>query len=77
LTPQWLQWLWSHVNYHEVHHKYPYRSHQYLAQAFEASRNRYPDLVVNGYWRSLLNVRKHNYYATQEDVRPFMTMRQS
>jgi fatty acid desaturase len=74
LTPQWLQWLWSHVNYHEVHHKYPYLSHQYLPQAFEASRQQYPYLVVDGYWRSLLNVRKLDYYATQEDVRPFMTM---
>ena len=72
-TPQWLQWLWSHVNYHEVHHKYPYLSHKYLPQAFEASRNQYPYLVVNGYWKSLLNVRKLNYYATQDDVRPFMT----
>jgi fatty acid desaturase len=73
LTPQWLQWLWSHVNFHEVHHKYPYLSHRYLPQAFEASRDRYPYLVVDGYWRSLLNVRKLNYYATQEDVRQYMT----
>ncbi|MBI5889236.1 MAG: fatty acid desaturase [Nitrosomonadales bacterium] len=74
LTPQWLQWLWSHVNYHEVHHKYPYLSHKYLAQAFEASRNQYPYLVVDGYWKSLFNVMKRDYYATQDDVRPFMTM---
>ncbi len=73
LTPQWLQWLWSHVNYHEVHHKYPYLSHKYLPQAFEASREQYPYLVVDGYWRSLLNVRKQDYYAAQEAVRPFMT----
>jgi fatty acid desaturase len=73
LTPQWLQWLWSHVNYHEVHHKYPYLSHKYLPQAFEASRSRYPYLVVDGYWRSLLNVRKFDYYGTQEHGRPFVT----
>ena len=72
LTPQWLQWLWSHVNYHEVHHKYPYLSHKYLAQAFEASRNQYPYIVVEGYWKSFLKARKLDYYATQEDVRPFM-----
>ncbi len=77
LTPQWLQWLWSHVNYHEVHHKYPYLSHKYLPQAFEASRNQYPYLVVDGYWKSLFNVMKRNYYATQEDVRPFMVMQKS
>jgi fatty acid desaturase len=77
LTPQWLQWLWSHVNYHEVHHKYPYLSHRYLPQAFEASRSQYPYLVVDGYWRSLLNVRKLDYYGTQEDVRPFMATQKS
>jgi fatty acid desaturase len=77
LTPQWLQWLWSHVNYHEVHHKYPYLSHKYLAQAFEASREIYPYLVVDGYWRSLLNARKLGYYGTHEGVRPFMTMQKA
>lgn len=73
LTPQWLQWLWSHVNYHEVHHKYPYLSHQYLPQAFAESRGRYPYLVVDGYWRSLFNVMKLKYYGRPEDVRRFMT----
>jgi fatty acid desaturase len=77
LTPQWLQWLWSHVNYHEVHHKYPYLSHQYLPQAFEASRHQYPYLVVDGYWKSLLNVRKLNYYATPEDVQRYMTVQKT
>lgn len=72
LTPQWLQWLWSHVNYHEVHHKYPYLSHHYLPQAFAASRGRYPYLVVDGYWRSLFNVMKLEYYGRPEDVRRFM-----
>lgn len=71
-TPQWLQWLWSHVNYHEVHHKYPYLSHQYLPQAFEASRSQYPYLVVDGYWKSLLNVMKLDYYGTPEGVRPYI-----
>lgn len=71
LTPAWLQWLWSHVNYHEVHHKYPYLSHQYLPQAFEASRGQYPYLVVDGYWRSLFNVMKLDYYGRPEDVRRF------
>lgn len=77
LTPQWLQWLWSHVNYHEVHHKYPYLSHKYLPQAFEASRGQYPYLVVDGYWRSLFNVMRRDYYGRQEDVRPFMALTSS
>ena len=72
LTPQWLQWLWSHVNYHEVHHKYPYLSHQYLPQAFEASRGDYPYLVVDGYWKAVANAMKLDYYGKPEGVRPFM-----
>lgn len=71
-TPQWLQWLWSHVNYHEVHHKYPYLSHANLAQAFEASRSKYPYLVVDGYWKAVLNAMKLKYYGTPEGVRQFM-----
>lgn len=73
-TPQWLQWLWSHVNYHEVHHKYPYLSHAYLAQAFEASRGQYPYLVVDGYWKAVLNAMKLDYYGNEEGVRAFKTM---
>jgi fatty acid desaturase len=73
LTAPWLEWLWSHVNYHEVHHKYPYLSHRYLPQVFAATRARYPYLVVRGYGRSLLNLRKRRYYSTPQDVRPYRT----
>ncbi len=73
LTTPWLEWLWSHVNYHEVHHKYPYLSHRYLPQAFAATRAQHPYLVVHGYWRSLLNLRQRRYYATPEDVRAFLS----
>lgn len=74
LTHPWLEWLWSHVNYHEVHHKYPYLSHQYLPQVFAATRRRHPYLVVDGYWRSMLNLSRRKYYADDEDVRPFLTI---
>lgn len=74
ITHPWLEWLWSHVNYHEVHHKYPYLSHQYLPQVFNATRQQYPYLVVDGYWKSLLNLSRRKYYAAPEDVRQFMTM---
>jgi fatty acid desaturase len=77
LTPQWLQWLWSHVNYHEVHHKYPYLSHQYLPQAFEASRGQYPYLVVDGYWKALANAMKLDYYGKPEGVRQYMAVTSS
>jgi len=71
LTSPALEWLWSHVNYHEVHHKYPYLSHRYLPQAFTATRGKYPYLVVQGYWRSLFNLRKLAYYSTVADVQAF------
>ena len=73
ITHPWLEWLWSHVNYHEVHHKYPYLSHQYLPQVFEVTRHQHPYLVVDGYWKSMFNLSRQKYYAAQEDVRPFLT----
>jgi len=73
LTHPWLEWLWSHVNYHEVHHKYPWLSHHYLPQVFAATRESQPYLVVKGYWRSLLNLRHRQYYATRAEMRPFLT----
>lgn len=73
ITHPWLEWLWSHVNYHEVHHKYPYLSHQYLPQVFQVTRQQHPYLVVDGYWKSLLNLSRQKYYAAAEDVRPFLT----
>lgn len=77
ITHPWLEWLWSHVNYHEVHHKYPYLSHQYLPQVFQATRNRYPYLVVQGYWKSMLNLRRRKYYAEPADVQQFLTQSDS
>ncbi len=73
LTHPWLEWLWSGVNYHEVHHKYPYLSHRYLKGIFQSTRSENPYLVVNGYWRSLFNLRKKKYYTTPEEVRAFLS----
>jgi fatty acid desaturase len=73
LTHPWLEWLWSHVNYHEVHHKYPWLSHRYLKGAFAATREHQPYLVIQGYWRSLFNLRRRQYYATRAEMRPFLT----
>jgi fatty acid desaturase len=73
LTHPWLEWLWSHVNYHEVHHKYPWLSHHDLKPVFEATRGTQPYLVVRGYWRSLFNLRRRPYYATRADLQPFLS----
>jgi len=76
ITHPWLEWLWSHVNYHEVHHKYPYLSHQYLPRVFQATRQQHPYLVVGGYWKSLLNLRQRQYYESKENVQQFLTQQQ-
>ena len=75
LTSPWLEWLWSHVNYHEVHHKFPWLSHVHLKAAFEATRRHEPYLVVGGYWRSLFNIARSRYYETQERTKPFLGTR--
>lgn len=73
LTSPWLEWLWSHVNYHEVHHKYPWLSHAHLKRVFDATREREPYLVVQGYWRSLANIAHNQYYGTRERARSFLS----
>lgn len=73
LTHPWLEWLWSHVNYHEVHHKYPWLSHHHLPQVFAATRDTQPYLQVKGYWRSLFNLRRLPYYATRAQMQAFLT----
>jgi fatty acid desaturase len=73
LTHPWLEWLWSHANYHEVHHKYPWLSHIHLKSVFEATRISRPYLVVQGYWRSLRHLRSLHYYESRDNVQKFLT----
>ena len=62
LTTPLLEWLWSHVNYHEVHHRYPFLSHTHLPRVFAETKDEVNYAVVNGYTRSLLSLRKLKYY---------------
>ena len=62
LTTPLLQWLWSNINYHEVHHKYPYLSYNHLPEIFEQTREQFPYAVVKGYTRSLFSLRNQHYY---------------
>ncbi|MEN8170386.1 MAG: fatty acid desaturase [Pseudomonadota bacterium] len=62
LTSPLLEWLWSNVNYHEVHHKFPYLSHRYLKQAFAATHGQLPYVVADGYLRNLWRHRQRDYY---------------
>lgn len=62
LTQPWLAWLWSNVNYHEVHHKYPWLAHCHLPAAFSQTRDTVPYRITDGYWRSFLSLMQKNYY---------------
>lgn len=73
LTHPLLQWLWSSVNYHEVHHKYPYLSHAHLQDVFRHTRSQAPYLVAHGYTASLFNMLRRPYYEEPARVRPFLT----
>jgi fatty acid desaturase len=68
LTNPLLDWLWSNVNYHQVHHRYPYLSHRYLPQIFEAMKPEHSDAVAQGYFCCLMDLRKMQYYSTQEEI---------
>lgn len=70
LSYPWMDWLWSHINYHEVHHRYPYISHVYLKGIFEATRGKDSYLVVHGFWRSLINQMGRTYYGKPTDKTP-------
>lgn len=73
-TSPLLEWIWSHVNYHEVHHKFPWLSHHHLPAAFEATRAVHPYMVVDGYWKSFLTLRKKKYYESPESAQVYPTV---
>lgn len=63
LTHPLLEWVWSHVNYHEVHHKFPWLSHGHLKRAFEETRSELPYIVARGYTANLLRLARCAYYG--------------
>jgi fatty acid desaturase len=73
LTNPLMTWLWSNTNYHQVHHRYPYLSYRYFPEIFEATKHEQPYAVVNGYFRCTINSLKRAYYASDEDLKPFLT----
>lgn len=62
LTHPVLDWMWSNVHYHEVHHRYPFLSHVYLPEVYESTKEQEPYLVTHGYWRSLWRLMSKDYY---------------
>jgi fatty acid desaturase len=71
LTNPLMDWLWSNINYHQVHHRYPYLSYRYLPEVFAATKNEQPYVVINGYWRAVLQALTHKYYGSNEEIQPF------
>jgi fatty acid desaturase len=69
LTNPVLEWVWSGVNYHEVHHKFPWLSHAHLKPAFEATRGHVPYRVARGYTANLFRLARRPYYGLQSEHR--------
>ncbi|MBE9516425.1 MAG: fatty acid desaturase [Proteobacteria bacterium] len=63
LTNSFTEWLWSNVNYHEVHHKFPYLSYRYLKDTFAKTKDELPYIVAKGYAHNLWMHRNRKYYA--------------
>jgi len=74
-TSPFLEWLWSHVNLHEVHHKHPYLAHTYLKQIYRETRDHVPYLVARGFIGSLRNLRTRAYYGDPDSVKQFLSVR--
>lgn len=72
LTNPVITWLWSNVNYHQVHHRYPYLSHRYFPAIFKTTQGKQPYLVLNGYFHALMNLKSRPYYGSYEDLKPFL-----
>jgi fatty acid desaturase len=74
LTSPFIEWVWSNVNYHEVHHKFPYLSYKYLPKAFNATSKILPYAVRKGYTASLIALRKSSYYSRPEEIEPYLSI---
>lgn len=72
LTNPIMTWLWSNVNYHQVHHRYPHLSHRYFPAIFKATQGDQSYLVFNGYFQALMSLKDRPYYGSYEDLRSFL-----
>jgi len=68
LTNPFLNWLWSHLNYQQVHHRYPFLSHVYLPEIYEVTKEYQPYLVARGYLDCLRTIRSRPYYTRPEEM---------
>ena len=72
ITNPLLTWLWSNINYQQVHHRYPYLSYRYLPEIFESTKHTQPYAVEHGYFRCLMSLTNMSYYSSHEDIKPFL-----
>lgn len=68
LTNPFLNWLWSHLNYQQVHHRYPFLSHVYLPEIYEVTKEYQPYLVARGYLDCIRTIRSRPYYTQPEEM---------
>jgi fatty acid desaturase len=68
LTNPLMDWLWSHLNYQQVHHRYPFLSHVYLPEIYEATKDYQPYLVAPGYLACLRIIHPRPYYTRPEEM---------
>jgi fatty acid desaturase len=68
LTNPFCNWLWSHLNYQQVHHRYPFLSHVYLPEIYETTKAYQPYLVADGYLDCIRTIRSQPYYTRPEDM---------
>jgi fatty acid desaturase len=73
ISNPFMEWLWSSINYHQVHHRYPYLSHRYLKPVFEATKDEQPYLVIEGYFRALKWLKDRPYYGDKKELQQFLT----
>lgn len=63
LTHPFIEWLWSNVNYHDVHHRYPNIPHANLKAVFEQTRDTQHYAIVPGYFANLKNLYGKKYFG--------------
>lgn len=72
LTNPSMDWLWSNINYHQIHHRYPYLHYRYLPEVFAATKDGQPYIVIKGYWRAVIIALSKKYYGSDRNIQGFL-----
>lgn len=60
-----LEWLWSHINYHQVHHHFPQISHNNLPEVYARTKELVHYEVEPGYLAVLKKIHGSRYYKPE------------